>query len=134
MARGEIVALMRRRSVSWLLAAKCFSEVPTPLDCTPLTMPTAVWPARYGSSLQYSKQRPPSGLRLMLTPGPRMTATCSWMHSSPIASPTRSTSSGFHEQAMPAAGGKQVAGTFSSTSIDSVFWALRRPCGPSVMV
>ena len=35
---------------------------------------------------------------------------------------------------MLAAGGKQVAGTFSSTSIDSVFWALRRPCGPSVMV
>ena len=35
------VALMRSRSVSWLLAAKCLSEVPTPLDCTPATMPTA---------------------------------------------------------------------------------------------
>ena len=35
------------------------------------------WPARYGSSDQYSKQRPPSGLRLIFTPGPRITATFS---------------------------------------------------------
>ena len=71
-------------------------------------MPTASWPARYGSSDQYSKQRPPSGLRLMLTPGPRMTATFSWIHSSAMASPTLWMSSGFQELDRPAAGGNGV--------------------------
>ena len=72
----------------------------------------------------------------MLTPGPRMTATFSWMHSSAMASPTLWMSSGFQELDRPAAGGKQVAGTESFRSVSPVLDArdLRSPWGPSVIM
>ena len=53
------------RSVSWLLAAKCFTEVPTPWLWMPLTSALASSPATSGSSAKYSKLRPHSGERLM---------------------------------------------------------------------
>jgi len=122
------------RSVSWLFAAKCFSDVPTPVLCTPSTMPMASCPAKYGSSDQNSNERPPSGFLLMFTPGPSSTATFSCTHSSPIATPTSRTSPGFQLLAIPAAGGKHVAGMECSISIDVLCAALRRPCGPSVII
>ena len=47
----------------------------------------------------------------MFVPGPKMVDTFSLRHSSPIASPSCSKSSGSQEQDDVAAGGKQVAGT-----------------------
>lgn len=52
----------------------------------------------------------------------------------PIATPTSRTSPGFQLLAMPAAGGKHVAGMECSMSIDVFSMALRNPCGPSVII
>lgn len=99
------------RSNSWLLAAKCLSEVPTPCDCTPRTEAAPRIPETIGSSEKYSKLRPHRGDRLMLMPGPSTMATSSIAASTPMAAPTRSTISGSNDEPMPTAGGKQVAGT-----------------------
>ena len=63
------------RSASWLLAAKCLSEAPTPCDCRPRTSAEPSTPDTIGSSERYSKLRPHSGERLMLMPGPSSTPT-----------------------------------------------------------
>ncbi|SLH39686.1 Uncharacterised protein [Mycobacteroides abscessus subsp. abscessus] len=39
------------RLVSWLLRAKCLSEVPVPVDCTPRIQAAASLPDNSGSSL-----------------------------------------------------------------------------------
>ena len=78
---------------SWLLAAKCFTDVPTPWDWTPFTMAAAMRPETRGSSEKYSKFRPPRGLRWVLRAGPRITSTPYSRVSFPIARPTRSTRS-----------------------------------------
>src|SRR5665811_2203231 len=73
------------RSVSWLFAAKCFTEVPMPCPWMPLTRAEASSPATYGSSEKYSKFRPHNGDRLMFKPGPNRTPTPSARLSSPSA-------------------------------------------------
>ena len=103
----------RIRSASWLLAAKCLSEAPTPCDCRPRTSAEPSTPDTIGSSERYSKLRPQSGERLMLMPGPSSTPTPSACDSSPRATPTRSSSSGSNDEPSATAGGNQVAGTLS---------------------
>ena len=49
------------------------NEVPTPWLCAPIIQAAASSPDRQGSSLKYSKLRPPRGERLIFTPGPRRT-------------------------------------------------------------
>ena len=71
----------------------------------------------------------------MFMPGPSRTPTPSARHSSPSATPTASSSSAFHEEARPTAGGKQVAGTESLMPMWSdAALCLRTPCGPSVSI
>src|SRR5699024_3460836 len=123
----------RIRSVSWLLAAKCFTEAPTPADWMPRTRPAPRNPESTGSSEKYSKLRPPKGERLMFIPGPRTTATPCAAASVPMAWPTRAMSSGSNVAARPTAGGKQVAGReLSSAGCPPLPASLRTPCGPSV--
>ena len=55
----------------------------------------------------------------MFVPGPRRTETCSFLHSSPSASPILRISSVSHEQAVAEAVGKQIAGTPKSISLFS---------------
>ena len=124
--------LARIRSVSALLAAKCFSDAPTPCDCRPRTQAVASAAVSSGSSEKYSKLRPPSGERLMLIPGPSSTSTPSARHSLPSAVPTRSASAGSQLCASPAAGGKQVDGSLITAMAEGpLSVVLRRPCGPS---
>ena len=123
------------RSFSWLFAAKCLSEAPTPFDWMPRTSAAASTPETMGSSERYSKLRPHSGERLMLAPGPSSTATFSIADSTPRASPTRSARSASHDAPRPTAGGKHVAGTLSARPRWSAEPAcLRSPCGPSVSI
>ena len=99
----------RMRSASWLLAAKCLSEAPTPCDCRPRTSAEPSTPDTIGSSERYSKLRPHSGERLMLMPGPSSTPTPSACDSSPSATPTRSSRSGSNDE--PSAdGGREARG------------------------
>ena len=128
--RSSTTELFDIRSNSWLLAAKCLSEVPTPLLCTPLIKAAAIFPDKTGSSEKYSKLRPPSGERFILIPGPNKICTSLACDSVAKASPTRFTNSLFHDEAKPEAVGKQVAGTLFVKSKPS---ALRKPCGPSVI-
>ncbi len=93
------------------MAAKCFSDVPTPSRWTPATSAVASSPASTGSSERYSKLRPQSGDRFMLMPGPSTTETPIAFASRANASPTSANRSGFQEEAIPEAVGKQVAGT-----------------------
>src|SRR5450759_2258211 len=123
------------RSVSWLFAAKCFTEVPMPCPWMPLTRAEASSPATYGSSEKYSKFRPHNGDRLMFRPGPNRTPTPSARLSSPSALPTSVSRAGFHVEARPTAGGKHVAGTESLMPMWSDEPAcLRTPWGPSVSI
>ena len=71
----------------------------------------------------------------MLRAGPRITPTFSARHSSPMACPIRSISSGSKQQEEAAAGGKQVAGTdwFSPRWSASPACFLS-PWGPSVSI
>ena len=77
----------------------------------PRIYPAASLPARYGSSEKYSKLRPHSGLRFMLSPGPNTTDTSCAAASSPKAAPISSPSAASQLLAMADAVGKQVAGT-----------------------
>ena len=87
---------------------------------------------RKGSSEKYSKLRPPSGERLMLTPGPRTTLTDLARASAPIATPTRWMRSRSQLLANADAVGKQVANTLWSRLTSVLLACLRTPCGPSV--
>ena len=111
--RSSTSAETRARSVSWLFAAKCFTDAPTPRLWIPRTSAAPSTPATSGSSEKYSKLRPHSGDRLMFTPGPSSTATPSARASAPSARPTRSVSSGSNAEPSATAGGKHVAGTES---------------------
>ena len=130
--RSSTSALTDIRRVSWLLTARCFSDAPTPSDCTPSIHPTARRPARNGSSEKYSKFRPQSGDRFMLTPGPRTTSTSRAIASRPIASPISRTRSGSHVAAVLEAVGKQVAAV-APNAIDPVECVRRTPWGPSAI-
>ena len=101
-------SLTMRRS-SWLLTAKCFDAVATPSDWMPRTYAAARRPASSGSSEKYSKFRPPSGLLLMLRPGPRRTPTPCDDASLPRATPISVASSSSQLLATVAPVGKQVA-------------------------
>src|SRR5574344_2011757 len=94
---------------SWLFSAKCFMEVPTCFDCTPAMSLAASSPARYGSSLRYSKLRPQSGERFMFTAGPSSTETPWAWHSSPSASPSNLSTERSKEQELAHAAGKHTA-------------------------
>ena len=80
-----------------------------PADWMPRTAAAAILPVRYGSSEKYSKLRPHSGLRLMHRPGPSSVPTPCETASSPMAAPTRSSSSTSQLLAIVTAVGKQVA-------------------------
>lgn len=77
----------------------------------PRIYPAASLPARYGSSEKYSKLRPHSGLRFILSPGPNTTDTSCAAASSPKAAPISSPSAASQLFATADAVGKQVAGT-----------------------
>src|SRR5699024_7144019 len=109
-ARSSTMESMLILRCSWLLAQKCFSETPTPADCTPCTHAAPIRPARKGSSEKYSKFLPQRGERLMLTPGPSTVDTPSALASAAMALPTVAMRSGSHVLAEVTAGGKQVAG------------------------
>ena len=83
----------------------------------------------------YSKFRPPSGLRLMLQPGPSTRETPAARASLPMASPSAAYSSRFQEAPAVTAVGKQVAGRdlFTPSISPSPFWQ-RRPWGPSAII
>ena len=103
-----------------------------PFDCTPDIIAPASSPVRYGSSEKYSKFLPHRGERLILAPGPNITATSSCRHASPNATPTSRTSSRSHDAASVTAVGKQVAGTLTfKPRLSPSILCLRRPCGPS---
>ena len=120
------------RRVSWLLTAKCFGQAATPLDWMPRIYPAASLPARYGSSEKYSKLRPHSGLRFILSPGPNTTDTSCAAASSPKAAPISSPSAASQLFATADAVGKQVAGTLGFSPKWSLSPAcLRKPWGPS---
>ena len=113
-----------------MLPAKCLSEVPTPLLWMPWIKAAAISPARNGSSEKYSKLRPPSGERFILTPGPSSTFTFSAMASSPRAWPMACSNCGSQVEAVLDAVGKQVAGRlWAVRAFISV--TRRTPCGPS---
>ena len=98
----------------------------------PRIYPAASLPARYGSSEKYSKLRPHSGLRFILSPGPSSTDTSCAAASSPKAAPISSPSAVSQLLAMADAVGKQVAGTLGFNPKWSLSPAcLRKPWGPS---
>ena len=59
----ETITSFNKRFVSWLLATKCFTDVPTPLDSIPFTIAAPISPVSKGSSERYSKFLPHKGLR-----------------------------------------------------------------------
>ena len=123
------------RSVSWLFAAKCFRDTPTPFFCTPFIYPIAICAVRYGSSEKYSKFLPPRGLRFRFTPGPSRISTSASRHSPASASPICSASPGSQEQARAHPIGKQVAGILAFIPRWSdVTVCFLRPFGPSVIM
>src|SRR5262249_24650518 len=82
----------------------------------------AIWPERNGSSPSVSAARPQSGVRRMLTVGPRRMLKPFATASSPTATPKRCASVVSHEAASTCAFGNAVRG-----------WGpLRTPFGPSV--
>ena len=93
------------RSVSWLLAAKCFTVAATPWLCRPVTIWVAIEAARYGSSERYSKLRPFWGTRLMLTAGASMMLTPRDRASLPMDAPNSRASPVSHEAASPIVAG-----------------------------
>lgn len=129
-----MIASTTMRLASWLLTAKCFSEVPTPSPCTPSIQATASSPASSGSSEKYSKLRPAAGWRFRLTAGPSTTPTPSATASRPIARPTSATSSGSQVAARALPVGKQVAGSLACRSASEVLFTLRSPWGPSAII
>ena len=134
-ARSSTMESLMRRYFSWLLHAKCFTEVPIPMLCTPRTHAAPILPAKRGSSDTYSKFLPQRGDLLILIAGPRTIDTSWSMASSPMARPIASISSSLKELAVVAAGGKQVASRLSPLPLlPSSESCLRRPCGPSVIM
>ena len=81
----------------------------------------SIFPATNGSSAIYSKFRPPSGLRLMLQPGPSTTLTPAASASRPMAAPSAAYRSGFHAAPAVTAAGKHVAGSELLTPTISAF-------------
>src|SRR5699024_826136 len=91
-------------------------------------------PESSGSSEKYSKFRPPCGLRLMFSPGPRRTWTPWAAASRPSAFPISSARSTSQLEPMPAAVGNAVAGSEPfSPRWSAEPSCLRSPCGPSAI-
>ena len=97
-----------------------------------MTYEPAILPARYGSSLKYSKLRPQRGLRLIFSPGPNKTFTFWARASFPKQTPISLPSSLSKLEAIVTAVGKQVA---LSDSFKPKWSAAKAcfliPCGPS---
>src|SRR5437773_446593 len=82
-------------------------EEPIGLDrlgfCDPIV------PVRYGSSPKYSKLRPRTGIRAMLTPGASNTCSARFLASVPITLPNSLATAGSNDAAMAIAEGSAVA-------------------------
>ncbi len=109
-ARASTTESEYMRNVSVLLAAKCLTHAPTPVDCTPDTNALPSVPDRYGSSEKYSKFLPQSGERFILSPGASRRFTPTAVASAPIAAPTSYSRAGSQLLASMDGEGKSVAG------------------------
>ncbi len=119
--RSSIVTFTVKRLSSMLLAAKCFALAITCV-CAPSTNAAPMRPRWSGSSPYVSWARPQAGWRRTLITGARITLAPLALASSPIATPTRRSSSG-----------SQVAPRAMPTG-NAVAWPARTPRGPSTIL
>ena len=114
-----------KRSVSESLATKCFTQAPTPSDCSPRTKAAPSRPLSRGSSERFSKWRPPYGVRCRLTVGASTTSTPLRRASAASSRPMSSSRSSSHVAARAVGDGTLADGSRSSHR------SPRTPAGPS---